>query len=157
LNILFTRKTALFFLGLFLSAPLFAQTAEKLEALLNERALNWSQAAAFILEASLEPAEEPAEISDPEDAFSFAAGNNWLPKDAAPEDPARLNGVALLLMKSFDIKGGIFYRAFNGPHHAYRELVYKKIIRGNTDPDMPVSGQQLLLMLSRILSLQEES
>jgi len=151
LNILFKRKTALFFLGLFLSAPLFAQTAEKLEALMNEKALNWSQAAAFVLEASMEPA------SNPGDAFSFAAGQKWLPKNAAPEDPARLNGVALLLMQSFDLKGGIFYGAFKGPHHAYRELVYKKVIRGNTDPDMPVSGQQLLLMLGRILSLQEES
>jgi len=62
-----------------------------------------------------------------------------------------------LLMQSFDLKGGIFYRIAKGPHHAYRELVYKNVIRGYTDPKMPVSGQQLLSLISRILAMEEEA
>ena len=147
------RKTALLFLLVSLSAPLFAQTAAKLEALLNEPELTWSAAAAFVLEAS---DFHPADSSNGQDAFSLASERKWLPKNAAPEDPARLNGVALLLMGSFDLKGGIFYRLSKSPHHAYRELVYKGFIRGDTDPGMPVSGQQLLLMISKILSVKEK-
>jgi hypothetical protein len=148
---IFYRKTVLFLiLGLF-SAPLFAQTAAKLEALLNEPALTWSAAAAFVLEAS-----EAAGSLGQQEAFSFAVERKWLPKNAAPADTARLNGVALLLLRSFNLKGGIFYSISKSPHHAYRELVYKGLIRGDTDPDMPVSGRDLLLMVSRLLSVKEK-
>ena len=122
-----------------LTAPLFGQTAAKLEALLETPALTWEQAAAFVREA----------------AEAAPTDQQWLPKDASSGDMARLNGVALLLMSSFDIKGGIFFRIAKSPHHAYRELVYKKVIRGNSDPDMPVSGPDLLLMVNRLLAMTE--
>ena len=133
-----------FFLVLAISAPLFSQTAAKLEALLETPALTWEQAAAFVGEAAPTPLAADTE-------------QQWLPKGASPGDMARLNGVALLLMRSFELKGGIFYRIAKSPHHAYRELVYKKVIRGKTDPDMPVSGPDLLLMVNRLLAMTEES
>jgi hypothetical protein len=144
----------LFALCVIFAPRVFAQTAAKLEALLNETALTWSAAAAFALEAS--GSLDAEAVLDSADAFRFAAEREWLPKNAAPESAARLNGIALLLMRSFELKGGIFYSLAKGPHHAYRELVYKGLIRGDTDPDMPVSGQHLLLIISRILSAQEK-
>jgi hypothetical protein len=146
------KKTALLFLLIPLSAQVFAQTAAGLEALLNEQALTWSATAAFVLEAS-----GSAGSINGEDAFLFAAEREWLPKNATPDDAARLSGVALLLMRSFDLKGGIFFSLFKSPHHAYRELVYKGLIRGDVDPEMTVSGRQLLLIVSRILSVKEEN
>ena len=141
-----------------LSAPAHAQTAARLETLLNKTVVSWSDAAVFILEASDAAADgNQQDLSDPLDAFNFAADKKWLPKNAASGDTARLNGVALLLMRSFDLKGGIVYSIAKSPHHAYRELVYKGIIRGGTDPDMPVSGQQLLLMISKLLSVKEKA
>jgi len=146
------RRTVLLFLVLF-SVPLFSQTAGRLETMLNEKELNWSQAAAFVLEAA---DVEVREASPPDPAFSFAAEQKWLPKNAVPGEAVRLNGVALLLMRSFGLNGGLFYELSKSPHHAYRELVYKNVIRGNADPDMPVSGQDLLFMVSRILSMRGE-
>ena len=130
------------FLILAISAPLFSQTADKLEVLLGTPALTWEQAADFVQEAS---------------SMTPGGEQNWLPKNVSLTDAARLNNVALLLMQSFDLKGGIFYTLLKSPHHAYRELVYKKVIRGSTDPDMSVSGSQLLLMVSRILAIKGES
>jgi hypothetical protein len=141
----------LFALCLILAPRVFAQTAAKLEALLNEQALTWSAAAAFVLEAS-----GAADSLDAADAFRFAAEREWLPKNAAPADAAKLNGVALLLMRSFELKGGLFYSLSKSPHHAYRELVYKGLIRGDTDPEMSVSGPDLLLIVSRLLSIKEK-
>ena len=132
----------IFPLVLSISAPLFSQTAARLEALLETPALTWEQAAAFIRDAA------NSESPDSE--------QKWLPKNASMGDIARLKGVALLLMRSFEIKGGIFYRIAKSPHHAYRELVYRSVIRGDTDPDMPVSGRNLLLMINRILAMREE-
>ena len=150
-------SVSFFAILLFLPLPLFAQTAAKLEALLNEPALTWSAAAAFVLEAA--GSENPPGSLGQEESFSayrFAVERKWLPKDAAPEDTARLNGIALLLMRSFNLKGGIFYSLSKSPHYAYRELVYSGMIRGDTDPGMPVSGRELLLIISRILSVKEK-
>ena len=134
----------LLLLVLAVSCPLFGQTAAKLEALLETPVLTWGEASAFVQEAS------PAGPSP-------GADKQWLPKGASPGDTARLNGIALLLMRSFDIKGGLFYRIGRSPHHAYRELEYKKVIRGTMDPDMPVSGADLLFMVNRLLAMTEEA
>lgn len=134
------------------SAPVFAQTAQKVENLLNEKALTWGAAAAFALEAS-----ETLLYAPENDAFQFAAYRKWLPKNAAPGDTASLNGVALLLMRSFGLKGGFLYSAAKNPHYAYRELVYKGVIQGKTDPRMQVSGDYFLFMINRILALQENA
>ena len=151
----FTKRPALIFLlgvvAILFSVPLYAQTAVKLEAMMLNPAVNWQEAAVFVLEAS-----EKGAYNSPEDAFRFALEKQWLPKNAAPTDTTRLNGIALLLMRSFDQKGGIFYSIFRNPHYAYREMVQLQIIRGNTDPFMAVSGQELLLMIGRILTIKEQ-
>ena len=161
------RKAGIvFFLSiiLFLFAfPLFGQTADKLEALLNKQVLNWVDAAVFVLEASEAEAvriagnSNPVLLSDPREAFRFAQEQKWLPSKAKPDDAVRLNGIALLLMRSFDLKGGIFYSMFKNPHYAYREMLQAEVIRGNTDPGMPVSGQELLLLIGRILTAKEQA
>jgi len=133
-----------------LSAPLPAQTAQRLEEMLDKSALNWEDAAIFTLEAS-----NQAALSDPQEAFDFAQSRKWLPKKAQMGDPARLDGVALLLMRAFDLKGGIFYSIAKIPHYAYHECVYQGLIQGRTDPAMSVSGEDYLFILSRVLSAED--
>ena len=145
-------KLAGFLLLLLFSMPLSAQTADKLETLLEKPVISWPDAAIFVLEAS-----ERAEISDPAEAFNFVMEQKWLPKKAQMGDNARLNGLALLLMRAFDIKGGIMYSIAKSPHFAYRELVYREIIQGKTDPGMAVSGDDFLFILSRVLSMIDDT
>jgi len=145
-------RIVLFFLAFILFIqPLCAQTAAKLEALFETSELTWEQTVAFVLEAA------DLGIQNPEESFRFAMERKWLPKKVSPDDAARLNGIALLLMQSFELKGGIFYRISKSRHHAYRELVYKNVIHNSTDPDMLVSGPQLLLIISRVLTIKEQS
>jgi len=154
-----TIKRTLFFLAgffvlqIFAAPPvqLFAQTAARLEALLNKAEITWADAAGFVLEAS-----ENLSNAGGDDAFRFAAQRNWLPKNAASGDTARFDGTALLLMQSFGFKGGIFFGIGKSPHHAYREMVYKGVIKGDPDPRAAVSGRELLLMINRILAMKEK-
>jgi len=141
--------TVILFLSLF-SAPLFAQTAAELEELLQAKAVSYGQAARFMLEAA-----DAAALKDTSAAFAFAAERAWLPKNAAADKAAKLDGVALLLMKAFAVKGGIWYSLAKNPHYAYRELVYQDIIQGKTDPEMTLTGEQFLFILNRILSVLE--
>jgi len=134
-----------------LSATLQAQTADEIEALLNTNAVTYSQAVRFVLEAA-----DIIAITDHNEAFRYAQEQNLLPKNAAPDTAVTLENISYVLMKSFNVKGGIIYSFAKNPHYAYRELAYKEIIQGRADPGMKVSGDQLLFMIGRLLSIQEK-
>jgi hypothetical protein len=142
---------AVIFFGI-LCFPLFAQTAAELEELLKTQAVNYGQAARFALEAA-----NAANLKDHQAAYSFAAERAWLPKKVQAGDAARLDGISLLLMCSFNVKGGLMYSITKSPHFAYNELIYKDVIQGAADPSMTVSGEQLLFMINRLLSLYEDT
>jgi len=149
-------KRILLFFGvcLLLASPIFApqvfaQTAAELETLFYADAVNYAQAARYVLLA--------ADINDlkAEDAFSYAMEKKWLPAAAGKDTTAKLDGVSLLIMRAFDIKGGAFYTLMKTPHYAYRELLYQNIIQGRADPGMAVSGDFLLFVVNRALELTE--
>jgi len=150
-------KTALFtvlcsLLFFLLPSFIFAQqsTAQELETLLNASAVTYAQAARFALEAS-----GAAVIKNPQEAFDYAVQQNFLPKNVSAGESARLDRLSLLLMRSFQIDGGLFYKMTKSPHHAYRELVSLDIIQGRHDPTMNVTGERLLFYITRILSRNE--
>jgi len=127
-------------------ALLEASTAEEIETLLGSAVITYAQASRFILEAA-----NALVTGSGEEAFNYAAANNWLPENAVSGDSARLDHISLLLMRSFSMNGGIMYSLFGNSHYAYRELVYLNIIQGRTDPMMFVSGERLLFYVNRIL------
>jgi len=126
------------------------ETAEEIERLLSRNVITYAAAARFILEAS-----DTLVTSDVHEAFSYAAQRNWLPKNAAENDAARLDGISLLIMRSFGMKGGIMYSIIKNSHYSYRELVSKNIIQGRADPAMLISGERLLFITGKILSQNE--
>jgi len=145
-------------LFLLLPAFLFAQqsatrqtAAQEIETLLNASAVTYAQAARFALEAS-----GAAVIESPREAFDYAVQQNLLPKNVSADDSVRLDRLSLLLMRSFDIKGGLFYTLFKSPRYAYRELAFLNVIQGRHDPKMIVTGERLLFYISRILSRREQ-
>jgi len=130
-------------------AALYAQTADEIETLLNTRAVTYGQAARFVLEAS-----DALVTRSHEEAFRYAVQQNWLPANSSSGDPARFDQISLLLMRSFNMKGGLMYTLTKSSHHAYRELVYRNVIQTRSDPAMTVSGEELLFMVGRLLSMQ---
>jgi hypothetical protein len=124
-----------------------AQTAAELERVLALPAVSYGDAAWIVLNAA---GAIPPESSR-DDAWRYAADNNWLPKQAAAERPATLEGLSLLMMKAFNIRGGFMYGLFPSPRYGYRELVYRKLIQGRAYSAMTVSGERLLRIVSRIL------
>jgi len=141
-----------FLLSVFSAAQAFAQNAEDIDALLAADAVSYEQAAWFALGA----ADAPDFSGGPAEAFAYAAERGWLPAKVRPGDIARLDGLSLLVMQSHGIKGGFMYTLTKGPRYAYRELVYKNIIQGRTDPGIAVSGELLLFVLTRVQYYQEE-
>jgi len=134
---------AIFVFPLFVA---FSQTADRIDVLFNTPELSYEQAAAFVLEAS------DILMSNQAEAFGYASEKGWLPKNAEARDTARLDGVSLLIMKAFEIKGGAFYSVFQNAHYAYRELEYRNVIEGKTVPAMAVSGEMMLFIVGRVIN-----
>ena len=149
------KKLLCIFVCVFLAVPviLYSQTAQKIEELLNTEALSNEQVAWLVLEAA--DISEAEGILNEADAFNYAAELQWFPNNAESNAKARLDKVSALIMQAFNMKGGLFYTITKGSHYAYRELVYRNVIVGRTDPQMDVSGYRLLFMVNRVLSYQE--
>jgi outer membrane protein OmpA-like peptidoglycan-associated protein len=138
-----TIACAVFFLSVFPAAFLPAQTAAEMDALLENRAASFAQAARF----TLVTADILDERSAAGDAFVLARERGWLPKKAEADGPVRLGELCFLVMKAFNIKGSFLYALFPGPRYAFRELEYRALISGRRDPALKVSGEDLLRIL----------
>jgi hypothetical protein len=125
-------------------------TAQEMENLLAAAEITYAQAARFTLQAA-----GVLEADDLREAFNYAAGQGWLPENVSPDDPARLSHISLLLMRSFNMRGGIMYSIFQNAHYAYRELRYLNVIQGRAVSSMRVSGEQFLFYINRMLAIQE--
>jgi outer membrane protein OmpA-like peptidoglycan-associated protein len=149
------KKSIFWLIALLTSVALWSQSAgsaDELEKILNVPRLSCAETARFVLEAA-----DLGVFPDPAVAFAYAQTRQWLPKEAEPDSPIRFDAVSLLVMRSFRIKGGLFYSIFKTPHYAYRELTYRSIVQGQTEPDMTVSGAQFLHLLGRVLMFREAS
>lgn len=145
------RKLLIFFTGLLFLLPVYlsAQTAAELEAMLQTQAVTNAQAAKFVLAS----AEAEANISA-ENAFQQALSNGWLKKDAKSDSEITLSRLSFLMMKAFNIKGGMMYSIAPGPRYAYKSMVSRNYIQGASDPGMNVDGERLLLILGKVISAE---
>jgi len=145
----------LLFLCAALRAPLHAQTADEIQTLLQTPAVSYAQAARFVLEAA--DVNGPYDKTSGQDAARFAAENKWLPQKADAQDAISLENLSLLIMKAFNLKGGPMYSLFKSAHYSYREMVFKDLIQGRSDPRMKVSGYTMLLIVNRLLYRVEDT
>jgi hypothetical protein len=128
------------------------QTAADIERLLDAQEITCSQAACFVLAASL---ENPP--PGPEAAFALAREKGWLPAKAEGMSGITLGGLSLLMMKAFNIQGGLMYRLFPGSRYAYRAMASRGFIEGPAFPGQRVSGGQFLRILERVLAEGERN
>ena len=139
----------LLFLILIISARLHAQTAAEMDVLLKADKVSAAGLARFVLGAAdlLQPELSGAEAE--EAAYKISSSNGWIRIPA--EETATLKDTAFLIMKAFDLKGGIMYSLFKNPRYAYREMVYRKLIMGHADQSMTINGARLLQILDKTI------
>jgi len=143
--------TVFFFLA---ALSLSAQTAADMDVLLNTQAVSTQAAVRFILGAADLLPQGISGAEAEKAAYDMAQSRGWVTK--AADAPATLQDTGFLIMKAFDIKGGLLYTLIGNPRYAYREMVYRKLIQGRADPAMIVSGPRLLQITGRTLSLSED-
>ena len=126
-----------------------AQSAQDTEQLLETTEITYTQAALYTLALVL---DNPPE--DGEGAFALAREKGWLPKQAEGGGSVTLGGLSLLVMKAFDLQGGLFYRLFGSSRYAYREMTRRRFIEGRAYSNLKVSGERFLAILANVLAAE---
>jgi hypothetical protein len=144
------KKVPIIVAGFLLIIPVLvsAQTAAELETVLGTSNVTCAQAAGFVVAA----AQDTAVKNTSKNAFEQAMAKGWFPQGTAPEENITLGRLSFLIMKAFNIKGGMMYTLLPGPRYAFRTMVNRSYIQGAADPSMKVSGERFLLILGKILN-----
>jgi len=140
---------ALFLLSVSL---LCAQSNETLDRFLEQEQAVYGYSAYMVLTAAGKLPEE----ASPKEAAAAVSRMGWSDKLSASDDLINLGEYSSLLMKVFDIRGGLMYTLFPGPRYAARELKYLQCIPGKSTPGRFISGTDAIQILGRVLEWKEE-
>lgn len=137
---------------LFTAAASFGQSAERVDKILETEKATFGQAA-YLIQTALNADSDEIDFDTAFDRFK--SGNQHLIRDSVTaEDVIPAKVYAFLLMKAFDVKGGMMYRIYPCPRYAYRDLQYLAVIQDKNDPNAPMTGAAMLRIFSRIDMVQ---
>ena len=128
-----------------------AQSNKVLDRILEEEQLTYGSAAYLLLVATGGAKEEVS----PQQAVSLAEQEGFALEGLDSADPLNLGQYSFMLMRAFQLHGGIMYRILPGPRYAAREMEYAGVIQGPAIPGMALSGNEGLRMLERVLHQRE--
>lgn len=136
-----------------LSAQIPAQSNQIVDEVLQAEAISYGYAAYLVLVA----AQIVPEDTSPEEALRQSVVSSWKMEGKTSSDPVNLGEYSFMLMKTFELKGGLLYRIFPGPRYASRELAYRRIILGSKNPRRHVPGEEALRLLAQVIEWKEEA
>ncbi|HUW41016.1 MAG TPA: hypothetical protein VMV90_08380 [Rectinemataceae bacterium] len=142
-------KKLVFALFILAGAAAWGQSASFMDRVLSQDQVRYGDSAYLVLAAAgLIP-----DTAAPEEAVAYLAKNGWVQRPSAT-GPTSLGQFSHLVMRAFGLKGGVMYSLFPGERYAARELVYKKIVTGVSEPGSLLSGEEVLRFLGRAAELQ---
>ena len=127
--------------------PLEAQSNTVIDALLAADSAAFGDAVYLVLSA----AKIIPETATPNDAVWTLQAKDWGVAGRSAKEPITIGEYASLLMKAFDIRGGILYRLIPGPRYACRELAFLGLLEGSTATRRRLAGGEAMRILSRVL------
>lgn len=135
---------------LFLGFAAYGQDASKVTEILEAEQLTRAQAS-YIAASWLEPANESLGFAE---AARIAVEQGLLKDGVDVNEPIRLDELAGLCMKTWNVPGGLFYRMTKANRYAYKELAARQFLPGNSDPSFTVSGAEGLNVMYRCMELK---
>ncbi|MFO7780331.1 MAG: hypothetical protein R6W94_01745 [Spirochaetia bacterium] len=121
--------------------------------------------------AAMQTAEE---VTYREGGFAVLVASGMLPRTAAPDaalnpglrsrlgwdsrpvdSPLTVAEFSYLVMKAFDIPGGLMYRLAPSPRYAVRELRFRRVLLDRVDATDDIAGVQALRMIGNAIEWSE--
>ncbi len=126
--------------------PLAAQSNEMMDSFLAKEEADLGTSAYLVLAASGQISPE----AGIDDALSWIESEGLDSKFSSldPERPVSYGEFSFLIMKGFNLSGGIMYTLIPGPRYAAREISYRKWILGSSIPGRAVKPFEALNALA---------
>jgi hypothetical protein len=93
--------------------------------------------------------------SSPAVAVQMLGELGWLDSIADEDAPISVGQYSQIVMQAFEMPGGLMYRLFPGPRYATREMAYRGLLDRALEPGDPLSGEEVLRILSYVLESGE--
>ncbi|MCR5290840.1 MAG: hypothetical protein K6E51_12680 [Treponema sp.] len=150
----FKSKLIFVFLFSFCIAGLHAQSAEFMSQLLESKRVTYGQACYF---TALYKGSIPESVSQQE-AFDFINKTGYVYKDSVTADDfVTMADLSYLIVKAFNVKGGIMYSLFPSPRYALRLLESDGLVAQFTDPQGKIKGDDFIALFIRCLEYYDEA
>lgn len=126
---------------LFAFSAIYAQSSEVITDILNSDKITFGQAC-YISAVQQKYIEETASYTD---AIEALYKKGQIPTIVYEDTVLPLVDLAYIYAQMWGIKGGLFYRLFNGaPRYAFKQLKADGVIPPNADPHTYVTGAEAL-------------
>jgi hypothetical protein len=148
------NKKLLFLSLLLVLLPLLvcAQSNEIIDEILDTQKADWGKTTYLVLSA----AELIGEDTGISEVITELEKQHWGITLKQSEDFITLGEYSYMLMKAFNLSGGIMYKIVPGPRYAARELDYLTFIDKNKSPYRNLSGEEVLRIMGRLLEWKEK-
>ena len=130
----------------------FGQSADKIDKILETEKATFGQAA-YLIQTALNEGADDLDFAAAFDRFK-SENEHLIRASITAEDVIPAKTYAFLLMKAFNVKGGLMYRIYPCPRYAYRDLRYMAVIQDKNTPNAPMTGAAMLQIFSRIDTVQ---
>lgn len=144
-----------FFWGIMLAAVLaggvYAQSNDIVDEVLAKETIDFGSAAYLTMTAAgLVP-----ETADTETVLRVLGDQKWGFETLKAEDPITLGDYSYLLMKAFEIPGGLWFTVFPGSRYALREFLYKGVVSQPVWPAKLIKGDEAVRILLKVIDWKE--
>ena len=147
-------KTIIVCLFLLCVGGLHAQSADFMTQLLETKNVTYGQVCYF---TALYQGSIP-ETASQQDAFDFINKSGYVYKDSVTAaDSVTMADLSYLIIKTFNVKGGIMYSLFPTPRYALRLLESDGLVSQFTDPSGKIKGSDFIALFIRCLEYYDKA
>jgi len=144
------KKGIILALLAFLFVPAFSQDAKVISDILaRERATEMDLSYLVAAQAGMD--------CSPFEAWSFCDRYGSFDRAGTAATPLTVETASHFLMNNYGLKGGLMWSAFHNPRYAWKELKTSGLWKTGTDPDMTLSGRDLVRAVSRFFLMYPEA
>lgn len=143
-------KKAVLWAALWLAAvvPGFSKANEQINDILNQKQIKAESAAYLLLTAKGYVPDATA----PDVALADLRRRGWTTLQTG--DAVSIETLSWLLVKTFEVSGGLLSAVFPSPRYAYRDLAFYGLINDSRGPGRLISGEELLRTLQKVMDFK---
>lgn len=140
-------KKLLVVISVFMAFPLMSQQSHVIDDVISQRSIDLQNATYLALTAG----DIVDESIEPSEALEVLQVLKWSIKKSESNRVLTLGESTVLLMNSLNIKGGIMYSLTKQPRYAYKEMVFRGLLKPEEDLKRTISGVEFLTILSALM------